>query len=272
MSESLPPDLVHALVAAEPRLAGFVSLHYFGEADSTNDIALSLAQAGAPEGTAVLADLQRAGRGRHGRSWFSPPGAGLYLSVVVRCADLASPISLLTLASGVAVAEAVASTTGLPVELKWPNDVVIGRPWRKLAGVLCESTGVGGRVDAVVVGIGVNLRAAAYPPELGDRATSIEVELGRSIDRAPIVVECLAQLTDAVNQLREGRHDWILNQWRRFGRAGLDGASVRWQEHGVERLGLARDIDTDGALFVETGGRLERLIGGEVSWERLSHG
>jgi len=265
--EHLPDDLAHALIAAEPRLAGLVNLHYFSEVESTNDIALAMAEGGASEGTAVIADFQRAGRGRRGRSWFSPPGAGMYLSVVIRSHG---PLALLTLAAGVAVAEAVTSVTGLPLELKWPNDVVVGRPWRKLAGVLCESTGVGARVDAVVVGIGVNLRAVAYPSELADGPTSIEVELGRPIDRAPLVVECLAMLTDVVRQLREGRREWILSEWRRLGHAALNGAVVSWQDDGRAVRGVSRDIDVEGALVVESAGERRRLIAGEVSWEGLS--
>ena len=179
-------------------------------------------------------------------------------------------MALLTLAAGVAVAEAVRSTTGLPVELKWPNDLVIGRPWRKLAGVLCESVGVGARVDAIVVGIGVNLRAAAYPPELAGQATSIEIELGRPIERAMLVAQCLGRLADGVRRLRRGEREGIVRDWRSLGRAGLNGVPVRWHEQGDEQRGLARDIDPDGALLVERGGRLERIIAGEVLWDRMS--
>ena len=196
----------------------------------------------------------------------------MYLSSIVRIApaDPPWPMALLTLAAGVAVAEAVGSITGLPVELKWPNDVVIGRPWRKLGGVLCESVGVGARVSAIVVGIGVNLRSAAYPPELSDRATSIEVELGRPVERAMLVVTCLRRLADGVRRLRQGGDEGIVGAWRRFGRAGLNGASVRWHEQSEEHRGLARDIDPDGALIVERGGQLERIIAGEVLWDRMS--
>ncbi len=272
MSDALPPDLVHALVAAEPRLAGFARLRYFAEVESTNDIALKLCASGAPEGTSVLADFQTAGRGRRGRTWFSPPGSGLYLSVIVRPGDSVRTLSLLTLAAGVAAADAVATTSGLPVELKWPNDLVCGRPWRKLGGLLCESVGPGASVDAVVVGIGANLRQAAYPAEIADRATSIETELGRPVDRAVLVVEMLARLRDAVDRLRQGDTAWVVNAWRRWGRAGLGGANVRWMEQQIERRGVAMDIDDNGALMVETDGRVERLVAGEVLWERLSRG
>jgi BirA family biotin operon repressor/biotin-[acetyl-CoA-carboxylase] ligase len=101
------------------------------------------------------------------------------------------------------VAEAVSQTAGRPVELKWPNDVVIGRPWRKVGGLLCESVATGGRIEAVVVGIGINLRSAAYPAEIAHRATSIETELGRPVDRASLVVACLGRLRAAVERLRQ---------------------------------------------------------------------
>src|SRR5688572_27678266 len=127
---------------------------------STNDIASRLAQAGAEEGTTVVAERQTAGRGRHGRVWFSPTGAGLYVSVIVRPARDESnderPAALLTLASGVAIAEAVRAVTGLPAEIKWPNDVLIGK--RKLAGILAEAAVQAGTLQFVVVGFGVNLR------------------------------------------------------------------------------------------------------------------
>jgi BirA family biotin operon repressor/biotin-[acetyl-CoA-carboxylase] ligase len=270
MSTFLPADLAQTLVSAEPRLAGFARLRYFAEVESTNDVAMALAAGGAPEGTSVLADLQRAGRGRRGQSWFSPPGAGVYLSVVVRPGAVAAPVSFITLAAGVAAAESIVMITGLPVELKWPNDLVVGRPWRKLGGLLCESVGVGARVDAVVIGIGINLRPAAYPVEIADRATSIEAELGRPASRPALVVELLASIRDAIDRMRAGDRGAVCREWRRLGQAGLGGAPVRWREQGVLRRGLARDIDDDGALLVECEGGVERLVAGEVTWERLS--
>jgi BirA family biotin operon repressor/biotin-[acetyl-CoA-carboxylase] ligase len=270
MSDPLPPDLAHALVSAEPRLAGFARLHYFAEVDSTNDVALTLGRAGAAEGTCVLADMQRRGRGRRGRSWFSPPGAGLYLSVVVREGPERDVMPLLTLGAGVAAADAVTAMTGLPVELKWPNDLVVGRPWRKLGGLLCESGGTGAPTEAIVIGLGVNLRHAAYPRELADRATSVEGELGRPADRSALVVEWLARVREVVERLREGGQEWVRAEWRRLARAGLGGAPVRWCDQSVERRGRACDIDERGALLVESKGRVERLIAGVVQWEQLS--
>jgi BirA family biotin operon repressor/biotin-[acetyl-CoA-carboxylase] ligase len=272
MFESLPDDLAGALSAAAPRLGGFGRLHFRAETASTNDDVIALAQAGAADGTSVLADAQRAGRGRRGHTWFSPPGAGLYLSVCVHVGSVRMTLSLVTLAAGVAAAEAVTAATGLPVELKWPNDLVVGRPWRKLGGLLCESVGSGGRIDAVVVGLGVNRLTAAYPPELTDRATSIERELDRPVPRAPLVVEYLARLRERLEVVRAGDDDAICRAWRRLGAAGLGASPVRWHDQGVEKTGLARDIDARGALVVESGGRMEQLIAGDVTWDRLSHG
>jgi BirA family biotin operon repressor/biotin-[acetyl-CoA-carboxylase] ligase len=262
-----PADLTRALEAAADRLGAYGRLRYRAEIGSTNDAAIALALAGEPAGTSVVAEVQHAGRGRRGRDWFSPAGAGLYLSVLVRPRGRAAGTPLITLAAGVAVAQAIRAVAGLPVELKWPNDVVIGRPWRKLGGVLCEGVGAGPRLDAVVIGVGLNLRRAVYPPALAARATSLEVELGRAIDRAPLVVEVLAAIRTMIELLERGHRDAVCNAWRTLGQAGLAGATVRWDGEGGARQGLARGIDADGALLVERDGRQERVIAGGVEWE-----
>ena len=269
MSDPIPADLVTAL-AISRQLGPFSRLTYVIDAGSTNDLALTMAANGAAEGTTVLADQQQSGRGRRGRDWFSPPGAGLYLSAIVRPQAAAGSVPILTLAAGVAAARAVRSVTALPVELKWPNDLVIGRPWRKLGGVLCETAGSGSRIDAVVVGIGINLLATAYPREIADRATSIEAELGRSVERAPIVVAVLESVATVVEHFHAGRLSAICQEWRTLAASGLGGATVRWTDRGVEHRGRAHDIDGDGALLVESAGRVERLVAGEVRWEGLS--
>jgi BirA family biotin operon repressor/biotin-[acetyl-CoA-carboxylase] ligase len=264
----LPADIAHAIDEAAPALGPFAALRYVAVAESTNDLALALATVGEPEGVAVLAGEQRSGRGRRGRQWFSPPGAGLYLSVILRPAAPPGALSLVTIAAGVAAARAIERTCALPVELKWPNDLVIGRPWRKIGGVLCE--GVGAGIEAVVVGTGVNLQAASYPRDVADRATSIEVELGRPVDRAPIVVALLEELRRVTERLRSADRAWVCDEWRRLARAGL-GARVRWRDHQEQdRSGRARDIDASGALLVDADGMTERLIAGEVIWEQLS--
>jgi BirA family biotin operon repressor/biotin-[acetyl-CoA-carboxylase] ligase len=272
MFDPLPADLAAALSRNASTLGRFAELRFISEAASTNDLALTLAAAGEAEGTSVLADVQHAGRGRRGRTWFSPAGAGLYLSSIVRPKPRPTGMPLVTLGAGVAAAHAVKALTALPVELKWPNDLVIGRPWRKLGGVLSEAAGSGTSIDAVVVGIGINLLQVAYPRDIADRATSIETELGRPIDRTPLVARILESLRTLADQLQGDHGDLICRDWRELARPGLGGAPVRWRDRDSERTGRARDIDRDGALLVEADGRLERIIAGEVHWEELSRG
>jgi BirA family biotin operon repressor/biotin-[acetyl-CoA-carboxylase] ligase len=270
MFDPLPDDLAAAVAAVAPRRNGAGPLYYCTDVDSTNDVLLTLSIEGVPEGTAVLAETQRAGRGRRGRTWFSPPGTGVYLSVLMRARPHTGPLPLVTLASGIAVARAIRAVTALPVELKWPNDVMIGRPWRKLAGVLCETAGLGSRVDAVIIGCGINLCSAAYPAALAARATSIEVELGRAIDRAPLVAEVLAALSEMMGVIHAAESAQIRHEWRALGRACLNGARVLWSDGDGARHGRAQDIDDDGALMVEVDGHVDRIVAGEVTWESLS--
>ena len=269
MAETLPAEVAAAIAAGGTRLGPFSRIEYFSEVGSTNDIALARVEAGAPHGSVFLAGAQRSGRGRHGRDWFSPPDAGIYLSAIIRRDAFEGALSLVTLAAGVAVARGLANATGLQLELKWPNDVVIGRPWRKLAGILSESASVGARVDAVVVGIGVNVRRTAFPPELADRATALELEIDRTVDAGACVVEILSALYDSVRMLSRKDASGIADAWRRYGRAGLGGAAVRWNDQTGVRRGIARDVDDTGALVVDSDGRSERLVAGEVFWDRV---
>jgi BirA family biotin operon repressor/biotin-[acetyl-CoA-carboxylase] ligase len=266
MFDPLPDDLADALAQAAPRLGPFVDVRYRAEVESTNDVALALAAAGVAEGTSVVADVQRHGRGRRGHEWFSPPEAGLYVSVIVRPEMSKGAPPLLTLGAGVAMADAVTHVTGLPVELKWPNDLVIGRPWRKLGGVLAETVTAGAKMDAVVIGIGLNVRHVALPPGLGARATSIDAEVGRFVERAGLLVEVLTRLRAIMDRLHAGDRQGVTRKWREFAGRGL-GATVRWNDaHGVRR-GVARDIDEDGALIVVGREGAERVMAGEVIWE-----
>jgi BirA family transcriptional regulator, biotin operon repressor / biotin---[acetyl-CoA-carboxylase] ligase len=266
--QDVPVDVAREIARVAAR-AGSMGrqVHWFESTASTNDVAARLAESGAEEGTIVVAEQQTAGRGRHGRVWFSPPGAGLYVSVIVRPASDEStdqnPAALLTLASGVAIAEAVRAVTGLPAEIKWPNDVLIGG--RKLAGVLAEAAVQAGALQFVVIGFGLNLQPAAYPPELAPRVTSIEAETSRPADRAVVLAEILAAMGERCADLRAGRFDVILSAWRRLA-PSLPGARVEWDSPAGVVRGRAEDIDRHGALLVRVDERIERLIAGEVRW------
>jgi BirA family transcriptional regulator, biotin operon repressor / biotin---[acetyl-CoA-carboxylase] ligase len=267
-SAAVPPDVARELARVAPRMRVFGRHMYWLEStSSTNDVAARLAESGAEEGTTVVAEMQTAGRGRHGRTWFSPPGAGLYVSVIVRpdrgSSAPGNPTALLTLACGVAICEAVRVVTGLPAEIKWPNDVLIGR--RKLAGILAESVTQGGMPHFLIIGVGINLQRAAYPPDLAARVTSIEAETNRPADRALVLAEMLAALDVRYADLHGGRFDAILTAWRRLA-VSLPGRHVEWDSPAGVIRGRAQGIDPHGALLVDVGGQLHRVVAGEVRW------
>jgi BirA family transcriptional regulator, biotin operon repressor / biotin---[acetyl-CoA-carboxylase] ligase len=269
MTDPVPADLADALATSADQRGGLGDpLYYFQETGSTNDVAARLAEAGAGHGTLVVAGRQTAGRGRLGRQWFSPAGAGLYVSLISRSTEAAP---LLTIAGGVAVAQGVTHATGLPVQIKWPNDVVVSRSagspprWRKLAGILAEASSGERGLIAVVLGFGINMRPSAYPPAIADRATSLESELGRPVESGPVLAAILVALAAALRAIENGRRDRVLADWR-AGAPALEGSAVEFECEGARRGGTAVGIADDGALLVRTAAGVERVISGEVSW------
>ena len=258
---NLPDDIAEALARAGARLGPFQRrLSWHEEVGSTNDIAMDAAMRGAPEGSVVAANAQSSGRGRLGRSWASPPGAGLYVSVVLH--PRREAMSLVTIAAGVAVAEGIEAATGLRASVKWPNDVYIGP--RKVAGILAEA-GASAAGERVVVGFGINVQPAALPPDVATRATSIERELGRAVDRGLVLAECLAALANGYRTLQRGAADEVIAAWRARAAQHM-GRPVEWDGDGGARRGIAHDIDAGGALLVRAGDQIVRVISGEVRW------
>ena len=266
---TLPPDFAEAIERVRPRLGPLgSSISFLSTIGSTNDVASTLAAGGGHEGAVVIADMQTAGRGRRGRRWFSPPGSGLYVSLVLAPArarlapDRAT--ALITLAAGVALAEAVETATGLRPDIKWPNDLLLGP--RKVAGILAEGVaGPSRTMTSIVVGYGINVGPMTFAPEIGDRATSLEQEVGHAVDRAMLCAETLAAFATRYEDLLEGRFDAILDSWR--DRApGSRGAPVTWETPSGQQSGITAGIDDHGALLVRSGDRVERILG-EVSWE-----
>jgi BirA family transcriptional regulator, biotin operon repressor / biotin---[acetyl-CoA-carboxylase] ligase len=262
VSTTAPSDITEALARAGSRLGPFENrLSWYEEVGSTSDLAAAAAEAGASEGLVVVANTQSLGRGRVGRSWSSPRGAGLYVSVVLRPGG--SALRLLTIAAGVAIAEGVHAASGLETCLKWPNDVYVGS--RKLAGILAEAGSSAGAVDHVVLGFGINIRRAAHPPDVVARGTSLESELGRDVDRGLVLAECLAALSFRYGMLQTGVADDVIAAWRKRG-ALFMGRAVEWDDDGGSRRGRVEDIDATGALLVRVDDRIVRVISGEVRW------
>lgn len=239
-------------------------LHCFDSIGSTNDHIRQLAKSGAPHGTAVIAGNQTNGHGRRGRSFHSPDGAGVYLSILLRPDCLPTELMHLTCATAVSMCDAVAEATGLRPGIKWTNDLVCGK--RKLGGILTElSFTSGGRVDYAIIGIGINCcqMAGDFPEEIRDMAGSLAMVTGRTIDRSRVaaaMLEALYQmdtllLTGKAHMLQRYRADCIT--------LGKEIVLVRGSEI---RYGKALDVDDEGALVVEfqTGFR-ETVNSGEVS-------
>jgi BirA family biotin operon repressor/biotin-[acetyl-CoA-carboxylase] ligase len=244
-------------------------LECLGSVTSTNDVLRERARAGAPEWTALIAEVQTAGRGREGRSWRSPPG-DLFLSILLRPVLGPEALLALPLLAGVAVAEASASF-GASARLKWPNDVMVGE--RKLGGVLVEAASSGGRVDFVVVGIGLNLVAEAgeIATELRTFTTSLSAETGRSVAALDAARAVLARMSLWYDRLaREGPAS-VLGAWR--------SVSVPWWGERVEVIssgtrveGMAHGIDESGALLLlkDDGVTLRVLSGDARALRRVS--
>jgi BirA family transcriptional regulator, biotin operon repressor / biotin---[acetyl-CoA-carboxylase] ligase len=233
------------------------SLHWRDVVPSTMDVAGTLAADPALRLPIVVADAQTAGRGRRGHTWESPPGAGLYLSLVWREAAMGT-LPLLTLAAGIGVREGIAAATGLAPEVKWPNDLIVGR--RKLAGLLAEGVALGSLGQSVIVGVGVNLMPAAYPPDVAARATSLEGELGRDVDRGAVMCEVISAVIDRLSGLSRDPGG-ILQAWRAASPSAT-GTRVEWED----KRGVTAGVDDSGALLVKTNDGIERIIAGELHW------
>ena len=238
-----------------------------GRVDSTQAIVFALAAEGAPDRTVVVADSQTAGRGRRGRVWHDEPRASLLASILLRPRLAPAQLSTLSLTAGVAVVEALASATRLAPRLKWPNDVLVDG--RKLAGILLESR-LGPELPAapgasalqsasiVALGIGINLAQRAFPPELAAHATSVRLAGGGDVDRDALLGVLLESLDRWRGRLETDGFAPVRMRWRAL--ADTLGRTV--SVDGV--TGVAVDVDDDGALLVDEGGRRRRVIAGDV--------
>jgi BirA family biotin operon repressor/biotin-[acetyl-CoA-carboxylase] ligase len=213
----------------------------------------------------VVADSQTAGRGRLGRSWHSPPGQNLYLSLLLRPALPARNAAPLTLLAGAALARALADSGATP-RLRWPNDVLVPAAGglRKVAGILTEMASDGERIRHIVLGVGLNVNGLELPPDLAERATSLRMACGSACDRAKLLVEFLAAFETIYDDFLAHGPKSGLEEWRRH--AAL-GRVCRVDCAGAEVEGIATDIDDDGALLVrDDAGRVHRVMSGEASY------
>ncbi|HEY0406788.1 MAG TPA: biotin--[acetyl-CoA-carboxylase] ligase [Pyrinomonadaceae bacterium] len=235
----------------------------FDSLPSTNTEAARQAAHGAPEGLCIVAREQTSGRGRQQRVWISPPGAGLYFSILLRPRLDINRWPLITLVAAVAVADALADACALQVDIKWPNDIYAQE--RKLGGILAEMFETpGGR--ACVVGIGLNLKESAFPIELRETATAVETLTGR----APVVEELLPPLTRAIAERYHALAEpngpqQTLDEWTARS-SFAHGRRVRVALDKEQIEGITRGLEPDGALRVETEtGEIKIIRAGDVT-------
>lgn len=228
------------------------AVHWFPSLDSTMTVAAQLAREGCPSGTVVVADQQTAGMGRHGRSWHSEPGAGLYVSIVLRLALGSEAIPLVMLALGIGTQQAIAEVSGLAPDLRWPNDVLIHE--KKCAGILANAEG-----DAIVAGIGINVSHAGFPPDLTPLATSLRLAGAPEVSRQELIAALVRSIDDSCRILKQQgpavtcemfTHASIYAQGRRV-RVELDDGVIE---------GITRGVTPAGFLVVRQDNGTETVI------------
>ena len=246
-------------------------IEYLTTIGSTNDVAKQLGVSGAPEATLVIADEQTAGHGRLGRAWYSPPGTAIAMSLLLRPKFPTALAYRLTLLAGLATAEALEQVTGLPIKLKWPNDVVIEQEARskrqnmaiqKLGGILTETSISGQNIEFAVVGLGLNVNMDFRGRDDLPEATSLMMQLGHEIDRLEILrtlIERFATRYAIIDHDDNLRADWSARLMT-LGRQVI----ARRGEESV--AGLAESVDESGALLIRADdGTLQRVDAADVT-------
>jgi BirA family biotin operon repressor/biotin-[acetyl-CoA-carboxylase] ligase len=241
-------------------------IFHFFKTDSTNRVALELGHAGEPEGAVVLAEEQTAGRGRAGRKWHSERAAGIYVTLLLRPKLAPVQAPLLTMMAGLSAHSAVEALTGLAVDLKWPNDLLIRG--KKLGGILTEMHAEPSQVRFVIVGIGLNVNQERFPGELANMATSLRAETGKSQSRMEVLVRLLREFENDYNRfLREG----VSSVVARFESVSsfAKGKRVRVTNGTESYTGTTAGLGAEGLLQVEReDGRVTAVISGDVTEAR----
>jgi len=262
------PDILTAEVLKQ-RLKGSLfgkRIYHFFKTDSTNRVAFELGHSGEPEGAIVLAEEQTAGRGRAGHEWHSERTAGIYVTLLLRPKLAPVQAPLLTMTAGLSVHTAVEAVTGLVVDLKWPNDLMVRG--KKAGGILTEMHADPGAIRFVVVGIGLNVNQERFPGELANVATSLRQETGKTQSRMELLVRLLREFESDYNRfVREG----VASVVKRFEvlSSYAHGKRVRITNGTESFLGTTAGLGPEGLLQVERDdGRVVTVIAGDVAEAR----
>jgi len=243
-------------------------IYHFFKVDSTNRVALELGHAGEPEGAVVIAEEQTAGRGRAGRTWHSERASGIYVTVLLR--PPLSPVQapLLTMMAGLAAHAAIQAQTDAVVDLKWPNDLLVGG--KKVGGVLTEMHAEPAQIRFVIVGMGLNVNQEQFPAELGAIATSLRVAAGRPVSRLELLVRLLREFEASYNRfLAEGPASVV----DRFAATSsyAQGKRVRVTNGKDTFTGVTAGLAPEGVLLVKRDtGQTVTVIAGDVTEEKIA--
>jgi len=241
-------------------------IHHFFKTDSTNRVALELGHAGEPEGAVVLAEEQTAGRGRVGRVWHSERAAGIYVTLLLRPRIAPVQASLLTMMAGLSAHAAIQAQTGLAVDIKWPNDLLIRG--KKAGGILTEMHAEPGQVRFVIVGLGLNVNQEKFPSEIGSAATSLRIESGKQQSRLELLVRLLREFDNDYNRfLREG----AASVTQRFEGVSsyAQGKRVRVTNGAESFAGTTAGLGREGLLQVKRDdGEVVTVIAGDIAEAR----
>lgn len=259
------PDLLtdieirHALKTKQ--IGAFLSC--FRTVQSTNDVLTQMAEAGAPHGTVVTSDEQTRGKGRLGRVWHSPPGTGIYVSILLRPPFPPEKAPAISIMTALALADAIGVYLPNDVRIKWPNDVWIGG--RKVAGILTELSAEKGKIDYIVVGTGINVNHGVgnFPEELRPIATSVRRALKRKVSRVELLQNFLRNFESEYE--RYVKHGLKKSHARVRRYSALIGQPITIRTGNHEVAGMAVDIDVDGRLIIERDGQQVPITAGEVS-------
>ncbi|CUH96449.1 Bifunctional protein BirA [Propionispora sp. 2/2-37] len=238
-------------------------VHWFRGIESTSNEAKKLAADGCPEGTLVLAETQQTGRGRLARGWFSPPGKGIWMSLVLRPPFQPQDAPKCTLMAAVAVTKAIRRTTAIACGIKWPNDILY--QGKKIVGILTEMSAEMDAVNYVVLGIGinVNIESCEFPREIAPNAVSLAQISGIKISRIELLAAVLRELEQIYQNVVRCGFAEVFQEWRNFSVTLGQEVTVI----GLDRQfsGKAVDIDQSGALLVQTSAGMETVLAGDVS-------
>ena len=255
----LPNEIREGL---DTKVFGRKGIVYYSQINSTNTKAKELAARDAPEGTLVVAEQQVKGRGRKGRTWFSPSEGGIYISLILKPHISPGEAPKITMLTGVVVAETLLRLTPCKINIKWPNDILVNG--KKIAGILTEMSTEMDAIEYIVVGLGINITTPRFSDDIKDKATSILIETGKHFPRVTFIKEYLKWYEKYYEIFTKTGFEPVIQRWKEL--SDIIGHMVIAEVSGKKYLGEVHDIDNDGILILKDKNKnLRRIFSGDVT-------